>query len=149
MSDVSSNIITPPLVSLIVSSYVKKNHVAPSDMPAVVSTVYASLIKLGKDLEPKTTQLSAVSIRQSVRSSYVVCLECGARGKTLRRHLGQAHGLSPAQYRAKWTLPSDHPITAPAYSEERSAFARKIGLGRKAARRRRKFKKDRLIRAGT
>jgi predicted transcriptional regulator len=105
MSDVSSSIITPPLVSLIVSSYVKKNHVAPSDMPAVISTVYASLIKLGKDLEPKTTQLSAVSIRQSVRSSYVVCLECGARGKTLRRHLGQAHGLSPAQYRAKWTLP--------------------------------------------
>jgi predicted transcriptional regulator len=76
MSDVSSNIITPPLVSRIVSSYVKKNRVAPSDMPAVISTVYASLIKLGKDLGPKTTQLAAVSIRQSVRSSYVVCLEC-------------------------------------------------------------------------
>jgi ROS/MUCR transcriptional regulator protein len=31
-------------------------------------------------------------VRQSVRSHYVVCLECGFRTQSLRRHLRSAHG---------------------------------------------------------
>ena len=138
MSDSSAAATTPPLVSRIVSGYVKKNHVAPEDMPTVINTVYQSLIALGKTSELTPTQVPAVSIRQSVRPSYVVCLECGARGQMLRKHLRQRHGLTPAQYRAKWELSLDHPITAPAYSEQRSAFAKQIGLGRGATRRRRR-----------
>ena len=138
MSDSSAAATTPPLVSRIVSSYVKKNRVSPADMPTVINTVYQSLIALGKTSELTPTPVPAVSIRQSVRPSYVVCLECGARGQMLRKHLRQTHGLSPAQYRAKWGLSPDHPITAPAYSEQRSAFAKQIGLGRGATRRRRR-----------
>jgi predicted transcriptional regulator len=65
-----------------------------------------------------------------VQHEHVVCLECGFRGLMLRRHLRNAHGLEPAAYRARWKLPADHPIIAPAYSERRSTLAKQIGLGR-------------------
>ncbi|MEP7007407.1 MAG: MucR family transcriptional regulator, partial [Sphingomonas bacterium] len=40
-------------------------------------------------------------------------------------------------YRARYNLPADYPMTAPAYSEMRKAMAVKIGLGRKKTGRRR------------
>jgi hypothetical protein len=41
------------------------------------------------------------------------------------------HGLEVGAYRARWKLPTDHPTTAPAYSERRSTMTRQLGLGRK------------------
>jgi len=38
--------------------------------------------------------------------------------------------LSVDQYRARWSLRLDHPITAPGYSERRSTMAKQLGLGR-------------------
>jgi predicted transcriptional regulator len=48
----------------------------------------------------------------------------------VRRHLMARHGLSPDQYRARWNLRPEHPLTAPEYSERRSAMAKQVGLGR-------------------
>jgi predicted transcriptional regulator len=137
MSDNPAVQITPPLVAQIVSGYLKKNQVAVSDISTIINTVYQSLLSLGKTVEP-TPQNPAVPIRQSVRPNYVVCLECGARGRMLRKHLRQVHGLEANEYRIKWGLSSDHPITAPGYSQARSAFAKQIGLGRKGTPRRRR-----------
>ena len=131
MSDNPAAQVTPPLVAQIVSEYVKKNQVPVADISTVINTVYQSLVSLGKVPEPPAKD-PAVSIRQSVRQHYVVCLECGARGKMLRRHLRQAHGLEAHEYRTKWGLSPDHPITAPGYSLQRSDFAKQIGLGRRA-----------------
>lgn len=128
---------TQHLVTQIVSGYVKRNQVAPADISTVINTVYQSLQALGKAPEPPT-QAPAVSIRQSVRQGHVVCLECGRRGNVLRRHIKAAHALSPEQYRAKWQLSPDHPLTAPSYSEQRSAMAKRAGLGRRAIPRRRR-----------
>jgi hypothetical protein len=61
---------------------------------------------------------------------YVVCLECGHRGKTLRRHVSTRHGLNRGEYLQRWGLQNDHPLTAPAYSEHRSTLAKQLGLGR-------------------
>jgi predicted transcriptional regulator len=72
-----------------------------------------------------------VPVRQSVRPDYVVCLECGFRSRTLRRHLRVSHGLERAAYYARWRLPPDHLITAPGYSARRSALAKALGLGRR------------------
>ena len=72
----------------------------------------------------------AVPIRRSVTPDYLICLEDGKRFKSLRRHLG-ALGLTPEQYREKWKLPSDYPMVAPNYAAQRSALARKLGLGQK------------------
>ena len=119
----------PQLVTQIVSGYLKKNYVPPADLPGVISTVYQSLIALDKPPEPPPKD-PAVPIRQSVRPNYVVCLECGWRGNMLRRHLQARHDLTREQYRARWRLPSDHALTAPAYAQRRSDLAKQLGLGK-------------------
>jgi len=48
----------------------------------------------------------------------------------LRWHLASGHELSVEQYRVRWNLPREHPMTAPSYSEQRSSLAKQIGLGR-------------------
>jgi predicted transcriptional regulator len=48
----------------------------------------------------------------------------------LRRHLATGHGVTVEQYRARWSLSRDHPVTAPGYSERRSTLALEFGLGR-------------------
>lgn len=39
--------------------------------------------------------------------------------------------MTPEDYRAKWGLPKDYPMVAPAYAEQRRTLAHSIGLGRK------------------
>jgi predicted transcriptional regulator len=126
--DTTRRAVDQSLVAEIVSSYVKKNHLPPADMPALINTVYQSLLSLGKPLEPEPPT-PAVSIRRSVTRDYVVCLECGWRGRILRQHLQTRHGLSPDEYRTQWRLPLHHVLVAPAYSERRSEIAKKLGLG--------------------
>jgi hypothetical protein len=70
-------------------------------------------------------------VRRSVHRDHVICLDCGYRGKTLRRHISTRHGLSPDEYRQRWGLRSNHLLTAPAYTERRSTLAKELGLGRK------------------
>lgn len=70
-------------------------------------------------------------IRKSVTPEAIICLEDGRPFKSLKRHLRTSYDLSPEQYRAKWGLPSDYPMVAPAYAEARSALAKSMGLGRK------------------
>jgi predicted transcriptional regulator len=55
----------------------------------------------------------------------------GFRAQTLRRHLRVQHGLGVDEYRARWNLLFDHPVTAPAYSQRRSEMAKELGLGRR------------------
>jgi predicted transcriptional regulator len=136
MSDSPVACVTPPLVTKIVSSYVRKNHVLPADMSALINAVHRSLVSLGKPAQPERSETPAVPIRRSVTPNYVVCLKCGWRGKMLRRHL-HSHGLSADRYRARWKLSPKHPLTAPAYSQQRSAFAKQSGLGQARRSRRR------------
>ena len=49
----------------------------------------------------------------------------------LKRHLQSGHGLSVSEYRLRWKLSSDYPMTAANYSEQRSQLAKSIGLGRR------------------
>jgi predicted transcriptional regulator len=118
------------LVATIVSSYVKHNTVSSNDLPTIIASVYQALSGLGRPAVPAELLTPAVPVRRSVQPEYVVCLECGFRSRTLRRHLRIQHGLERAAYYARWNLPPDHPITAPAYSARRSALAKELGLGR-------------------
>jgi predicted transcriptional regulator len=133
--DSSTEKVNPRLVAEIVSSYVGKTSVAVDQIGPLIATVHHALRSLGANAaaSPATEEklTPAVPVRRSVQPEYVVCLECGFRGKTLRRHLRMHHGLEVGAYRARWKLPSDHPTTAPAYSERRSAMAKELGLGRK------------------
>jgi predicted transcriptional regulator len=119
------------LVAKIVGAYLRRNQVPPDQLASLITTVYQALGGLGKPAtEAVVERTPAVSIRRSVHHDHVVCLDCGWRGQMLRRHVTTAHGLTVEQYRARWNLPADHAMTAPAYSERRSTMAKQIGLGR-------------------
>ena len=119
------------LTAKLVGSYLRHHKVGASQLPDLIATVHRSLGELGQQPPAEQVLTPAVSVRQSVRHDYVVCLECGYRGKTLRRHISTRHGLSRAEYLRRWGLQPDHPLTAPAYSERRSSLAKQLGLGRK------------------
>ena len=131
--DGSSPKVDSNLVAEIVSSYVRKNSVAIDQLGGLIATVHQTLSGLGTNapapVGAKQKLAPAVSIRRSLQPDSVACLECGFRGKTLRRHLRIAHGLDPAAYRTHWKLAMDYPLTAPAYSAHRSAMAKQLGLG--------------------
>ena len=119
------------LTAKVVGSYLRHHIVGASQLPDLITTVYRSLGELGQQPLADEALTPAVSVRQSVRHDYVVCLDCGYRGKTLRRHISSRHGLSGEEYRRRWGLRPDHPLTAPAYSEHRSTLAKQLGLGHK------------------
>ena len=120
------------LTSDIVAAHVGNNDVALADVPALISNVYAALAGLGEALVVEETKPEpAVSIRSSVKPDYIVCLEDGKKLKMLKRYLRTNYNMSPEEYRARWGLPADYPMVAPAYAEKRRDLAKKIGLGRK------------------
>jgi predicted transcriptional regulator len=137
MADDNISRVDPSLVAEIVRSYAAKNHIAVDQIGEVIAMVHQTLSGLGTNTPaqaPAAERLTpAVPIRRSVQPEYVICLECGFRARILRRHLRMMHGFKPADYRARWKLPSDHPLTAPAYSAQRSAMAKQLGLGRNQA----------------
>ncbi|MFZ5669911.1 MAG: MucR family transcriptional regulator [Pseudomonadota bacterium] len=120
----------------IVAAYVSRNPVGPTALPDLIRNVHGSLSGLGAAAPaPREKQKPAVPISKSVQRDYIVCLEDGAHLKMLKRYLRAHFDLSPEEYRRKWGLPPDYPMVAPAYAERRSAFARKIGLGKGVRRR--------------
>lgn len=116
----------------IVSAFVANNSLRSAELPALIQSVHAGLVKLasgaaaaGPEPEPAAP---AVSVRKSITPDYLICLDDGLKFKSLRRHL-TVLGMTPEQYRAKWKLPADYPMVAANYAAQRSALAKKIGLG--------------------
>lgn len=123
------------LAADIVISYVSNNAAAlsPDAIPDFLAKVYNAVSATSGIMRAVNTQRPepAVPIRRSVTPEYIICLEDGKRLKMLKRHLRTAYNMSPEEYRARWNLPADYPMTAPAYVEKRRDLAKKIGLGRK------------------
>lgn len=121
----------------IVAAHVGNNNVSISELGSLITNVHAALAALGAPPpQPEPEQKKAlVSVRASIKPDHLVCMECGAQQKTLKRHLATAHGLTPEQYRADYKLPASYPMAAPAYSERRRALAHAAGLGRTTKRR--------------
>ena len=123
------------LTSEVVCAYVSNNPIAASDLGSLIKDVNSALASVSGSAEAPAAekQKPAVSIRKSLGHDYLICLEDGKPFKSLKRHLKTHYDLTPDQYRDKWGLPSDYPMVAPAYAEERSRLAREMGLGRKRA----------------
>ena len=127
----------------VVAAYVSNNPLPTGQLADIIASVYSSLRALdhspadgrGEALRP------AVPVRKSITPDYLICLEDGKKLKMLKRHLRSTYGLTPDAYRAKWGLPADYPMVAPNYAEQRSAFAKQIGLGRSGGRASRAAKK--------
>ncbi|MEW9275078.1 MucR family transcriptional regulator [Gluconobacter oxydans] len=118
------------LTANIVESYVSAHEVPVEQLPELIRTVHAALATAGQAPEPEPVELvPAVNPKRSVFEDYIICLEDGKKLKLLKRHLKTAYNLTPEEYREKWGLPYDYPMTAPGYSRRRTELAREIGLG--------------------
>ena len=117
----------------LVAAYLGNSAVSAAQIPEVVKSVYTSLTSLDGGAGAKQQTLKpAVSVKKSVTPDHIICLEDGKKLKMLKRHLRTTYNLTPDEYRAKWGLPADYPMVAPNYAKQRSVFAKKIGLGRRA-----------------
>ena len=129
------------LTANVLAAYVQRNHVSPAEIPVVTKAIADALSAVGQapatEAEPESTAapearaLTPAQIRKSITPEALISFEDGRAYKTLKRHLS-TRGLTPEQYREKWGLKPDYPMTSPAYSEARSTMAKALGLGRKA-----------------
>ena len=119
----------------------QNNRVAADDVPGFLRTMHATVTELSGG-SPAATDASgdeagqqeytpAVTARRSLSSKdHIISMIDGKPYKTLKRHLSR-HGLTPEQYRQRYNLKTDYPMTSENYSEARRAMAHKIGLGQK------------------
>ena len=116
----------------LLSAYVANNTVASEDLATLIQSTRAALIAETAPAEPETVEhVPAVSVRKSIASrEHILSLIDGRPYKTLKRHLA-THGLTPADYRARYGLPESYPMVAQAYSDQRRAVAQKLGLGQR------------------
>lgn len=130
MEDASNNILVH--TTDIVSVFIGQNKVNAEALPGLIKSVYGALANIGSaaPVAALEKQVAAVSINKSITPEFMICLEDGAKYKSLKRHLRTKYNMSPEDYRAKWGLPRDYPMVAPAYAASRSAIAKSIGLGR-------------------
>ncbi len=121
----------------IASAYVSNNHVAPADLPALVTSIYASVSgwasstgETGIVVEPRSeTKSTSAQIQKSITPDALISFIDGKPYKTLRRHL-TARGFDPETYRKRYGLPADYPMVAPSYSARRSEISRDNSFGR-------------------
>lgn len=123
----------------IVASYVAHNNILPEDVPDFIAKTHAAITGIAREPEasaepapPAEAEYTpAVTVRKSLASpDHILSMIDGKPYKTLKRHLG-THGLTPAEYRARYGLKADYPMVAPGYSEQRRDVAKRLGLGRK------------------
>lgn len=119
------------LTANIVSSHVANNKVEVAELPLLIESVFKALNGLNaKSKGMLEKPRPAVPVKKSILPDYIICLEDGKRLKMLKRHLKSQYGMTPEEYRERWGLPSDYPMVAPNYAEQRRFLAKQIGLGR-------------------
>ena len=140
MSDQSgSNVSRKDILRMTVrvtAAYLGQNTLPAERIASVLADVHGSISRIAgaEQLQiEKPSRRPAVSVAKSLAPDYIVCLEDGRRMKMLKRHIKAAYGLTPEEYRQRWNLPSDYPMVAPRSAQQRSQFAKKMGLGKSRA----------------
>jgi predicted transcriptional regulator len=120
------------MVAEIVSAHATTNKMSSDDLLAELQKVHLTLkaLESGQSAEGMVTEKKPVlTIKQAFKKDEVFCLVCGKGGfKTLTRHLNQAHGLKPGQYRKQFNIPTSQSLAAKNYSEARRQAALDRGL---------------------
>jgi predicted transcriptional regulator len=119
------------LTTRIVSAHIANNNVSADQLPDLIRSVHQALATVGQTPAEPMKAEPAVDVKKSVFPDHIICLECGASQKMLKRHLATHHDMTPDEYRAKWGLPPTYPMVAPEYAATRSQLAKNSGLGRK------------------
>jgi len=115
----------------IVAAYLEKNRIPSGQIAGLIASVSDALARLSSPAAPEPERpVPPVNPKKTVLADFIISLEDGKPYKSLKRHLS-TRGLTPDEYRKKWSLPADYPMVAANYSAARSALALKLGLGRK------------------
>jgi predicted transcriptional regulator len=155
MSDQNQHLLA--LSAQIVAAHAGHNQVGINMLSTVIRNVYNTLA----DLNPESTRETVAILHthgehdhadhdhhahhasyahkvyvhpaygQTVFGDHLVCMEDGLPMKMLKRHLLTMHGMTPDEYRAKWSLPPNYPMVATDYARLRSSLALQSGLGLK------------------
>jgi len=122
------------LTTEIVVSHASLTELTPEQLVGEIKEVYNALASLdgGGMLEEPVSEKVPPPAKDIVKAKYVVCLECGKKLKTLKTHLRKAHGLTPKEYYARFSLdPKKFPLVCKDYSAARSQMAKDRGFGKK------------------
>ena len=125
-----------PLVTEVVAAKLSNGRTPSSAIAVLIQGVFQTLDELRVKGTSAGLPEPAVPIKRSVTPDYIVCLEDGRQLQMLKRHLRKAFDMSPEQYRRRWGLPADYPMTAPNYAKKRSKIAKNTGLGTQPRRKR-------------
>ncbi len=129
MSDKVEKMELLALTTDIVTSHLSRNAVEAGEISSLIREVYSTLASVGTSEPANDRPQPAISIRKSIQPDFIVCLEDGKKLKMLKRHLKTAYNMTPEEYRQRWGLPTDYPMVAPNYANQRRNLAKKIGLG--------------------
>ena len=140
-SAASNELDTLQLSCRVLAAFLRHNTLPAGEVPSALRKIHQALVQLTGAPAPTERPKPAVPIKKSVTRNYIVCLEDGRKLKILKSHLRAKYDMTPEEYRAKWKLPTSYPMVAPAYAEQRSAFAKETGLGRNPQVQKRKRKK--------
>jgi predicted transcriptional regulator len=122
----------------IVVSHASLTELTTEQLVDELKAVYNVLSSLdgGQTLEEPVSEEAAgvkkpsIPLKDIVKAKYVICLECGKKFRTLKRHLVTAHGLKPKEYYQRFGLdPKKFPLVCKDYSAARSKMAKDRGLG--------------------
>lgn len=119
------------LTAQVVSNHLSNNSVEATEIPALIREVHTTLQSLnGIEANGHAKLNPAVPVDESIQPDFIVCLEDGKKLKMLKRYLRTKYGLSPEEYKRRWSLPPDYPLVAPNYAKRRHDLAKSIGLGK-------------------
>lgn len=134
--DGAQSVLSIALTHQIVVAYLARNQLPADGVAGLLVSVHTALAEVERRLKGADAAGPSLptqdEVRRSITPEALVSFEDGRPYKLLTRHLAR-RGLTPAAYRAKWGLPFDYPMTAPRLSAIRTAVAKSMGLGRRAA----------------
>ncbi len=132
----------------LVREHIARHPVSPDALPGFIANVHQTLLRIAAGDAPAppaeaadpaeaapARPVPAVPVSASVRHDRIICLEDGTEHTMMRRYLKRKFDLTPEEYRARWGLPDDYPMTAPGYSERKRGEAFRVGLGTAANKR--------------
>lgn len=125
------------LAQQIVMAHTSTTQMTSKEMIQELQEVYAALqaLERGEAVAPTNTPVTeeqpapAISKRKAFGKDKITCMICGKQMKTLARHLGTEHGITPSEYRKQFDIPRTQPLAARSYSESRKQMALDRDLG--------------------
>lgn len=100
-------------------------------MISMVKEVNMGLTGITTGEHGEKAQEPTVDPRKAIRKKTITCVECGKTFKTItKRHL-ESHGLTPAEYKAKWGYPKGQPLSCRDTAKARSERMKNMELWKK------------------